>query len=693
MPSRNNPAVSSGNSSDSATDDALRRIEEAQRTGATELDLSRLNLSALPEAIGQLSRLRTLDLSDNQFRTLPQTICQLCQLWTLNLSGNRLSTLPDAISQLAGLHSLDLSFNMLNALPNAVGELSRLETLDLRTNYLRVLPEAIGRLFRLKVLVLHNNELRALPVSLQNLERLESLFLHGNTSLGLPAEVLGPIPAYGQSSKSPRPSRELLDYYFATRGELGRALREVKLIVVGRGGAGKTTLIKRLRGELFDAHESETHGINIRELDLACDDAPVQARVWDFGGQHVLHAMHEFFLTARSLYLLVLGERDDMAERDAAYWLQLIRSYAGPAPVVVALNKSQGGVREMDRRTLEEKYGPILAWVPTECSEPDDATSGVAALRTALTKATGGMEEVRRVFPAKWFEIKQWLGGMKNPYLSYEQYTARCATLGEADPAKQEELAAWLHDLGVALNYGRDPRLRDTTVLRPDWLANGIYAILRANDPRHEKPLGPDGIVTIETLSRVYPAAEKLKMLKAADYPAEKWPFLLRLMSLFQLSFPLDERGEQQLVPALLPVEEPPAATEPAAADRVRLRYEFSVIPAPLVPRLLVRTFGLIRNTLHWRRGALLTYGPARAKVWATQDERWIHATIAGAAEARDDLMTMLRETLRALFSEYKNLSVVEQVEWDGDWVPRATLEKMRVIPPEEASAKWRPDD
>lgn len=48
------------------------------------------------------------------------------------------------------------------------------------------------------------------------------------------------------------------------------------------------------------------------------------ARVWDFGGQHVLHAMHEFFLTARSLYLLVLGEREDMAERDAAYWLTAI---------------------------------------------------------------------------------------------------------------------------------------------------------------------------------------------------------------------------------------------------------------------------------------------------------------------------------------------------------------------------------
>ena len=48
---------------------------------------------------------------------------------------------------------------------------------------------------------------------------------------------------------------------------------------------------------------------------------------------------------------------------------------------------------------------------------------------------------------------------------------------------------------------------------------------------------------------------------------------------------------------------------------------------------------------------------------WATQDERWVHATIAGAEEARDDLTTMLRETLRALFAEYKNLSVVEQME------------------------------
>src|SRR5271166_37139 len=508
-------------------EESPRSIDDAWKSGARELDLDgrELNtlpevigqlshlqvlhaggnkLSTLPEAIGQLSKLKWLDLSRNQLSTLPEAIGRLSQLEQLDLSGNQLNTLPEAVGRLSGLQLLYLSGNQLSTLPEGIGRLSQLRWLYLYGNQLSTFPGAIGRLSRLLVLNLSGNQLSTLPEAMRSLERLNRLFLHGNPGLRLPDEVLGPMieELFVSQDRPPKPPREILDYYFATRGAQGRSLQEVKLIVVGRGGAGKTSLIKRLKGEPFDPHERETHGINIRELELACEDGPVQARVWDFGGQHVLHAMHEFFLTARSLYLLVLGERDDMAERDAAYWLQLIRSYAGPAPVVVALNKSGGHAREMDRRTLEENCGPILAWVPTECSELDPRKSGIDALRAALTKATDGMEEVRRRFPAKWFEIKEWLGGMKESYINYNTYAARCAELGEPDPAKQEELAAWLHDLGVALNYAHDPRLRDTTVLRPDWLANAIYAILRANDARHVKPLAPEGIVTSESLGQ-----------------------------------------------------------------------------------------------------------------------------------------------------------------------------------------------
>jgi internalin A len=93
--------------------------------------------------------------------------------------------------------------------------------LALASNELSTLPEAIGQL--------------STPETVERLERLKELFLHGNPGLGLPDEVLGPTihEVFGSQKRSPKPPREILDYYFATRGVKGLALREVKLIVVG----------------------------------------------------------------------------------------------------------------------------------------------------------------------------------------------------------------------------------------------------------------------------------------------------------------------------------------------------------------------------------------------------------------------------------------------------------------------------
>ena len=135
----------------------------------------------------------------------------------LDLYGNQLSTLPEAIGQLSQLQVLDLSGNQLSTLPEAIGQLSQLQGLDLSSNQLSTLPEAV-----------------------QSLERLEKLFLHGNPGLGLPDEVLGPTrdEVYGPRQKSPKPSREILDYYFATRGAKGRgaARGEADRSGLGQGG-------------------------------------------------------------------------------------------------------------------------------------------------------------------------------------------------------------------------------------------------------------------------------------------------------------------------------------------------------------------------------------------------------------------------------------------------------------------------
>ena len=718
-----------------------------RRSGATKLDLSLMQLTELPESLGQLTQLQSLRLNNNQLTSLPEWLSQLTQLQSLDLGSNQLSVLPTVLLKMTGLKSLEAYKNGLETLPSWLGELSALEVLVINANLLtdlpmsmanlrtlrelylgrglggcplkrlpfcirclsqlqileandcelEVLPEWLGHLTQLKSLDFSSNQLTALPQSLGELAAkgvLERLYLHNNPALGLPDEVLGPGNGKLVPDMPPKPPKEILDYYFSTRAGAGQALRELRLIVVGRPKVGKTSLVKRLRGLPMDLHEVETHGIDILPLDLSCPDGPLHARVWDFGGQHVLHAMHEFFLRSRCLYLLVVEQRVNDVERDLTYWLQLIRSYAGGAPVVVALNQSKGIPRSLARAALERDYGPILAWVPTECA-PEEQVPGadatIEALRKALTTAAAGMPEPKKLFPRKWIEIKQWLEGMKEPYLEYATYAQHCSELHEGDPQQQAALAAVMDELGVALNYARDPRLRDTTVLRPNWLANGIYALLRANILT-PTPLAPDAVLTEQKVGEILAVADQCKVLKAAEYPRAKWPFLLRLMNLFQLSFPLDEQGQRCLVPTLLPADEPTGSGEPTGHGTVKLRYEFDVVPGPLVGRLLVRLFALIDGRKAWQRGARLRYGNAQARVWADLSETYVYATVAGGERDRAELLEMIRERLKEMFREYERLRVVEQWWHGSDWVPRGTLEKFGVLPREADSDDAQPD-
>jgi hypothetical protein len=201
---------------------------------------------------------------------------------------------------------------------------------------------------------------------------------------------------------------------------------------------------------------------------------------------------------------------------------------------------------------------------------------------------------------------------------------------------------------------------------------------------KFNRALADDGKINADSLALMHEKAQAWGMLNVADYPAEKRGFLLRLMDLFHLSYPLDYEGREQLVPTLLPLNPPSGSDEPEDADRVRLRYEVQVVPAPLLPWFIARTFSLIPDRLHWRRGAMLVFDDARAKVWATQDERYVFVTVAGSEHARKRLLAMIRGTLHKIFNEYKALHPVEQWEHNGKWVPRETLEEFDILPRED---------
>ncbi|KAL0265939.1 UNVERIFIED_CONTAM: hypothetical protein PYX00_011656 [Menopon gallinae] len=153
------------------------------------LGLSRNQLTALPNEIGNLSQLQKLGLGNNQLTALPGGIGSLSLLKKLSLYRNRLTTLPGEIGSLSLLKDLYIRNNRLITLPKEIGRLSHLQKFDLSNNKLTTLPKEIGKLSQLQALDLSNNKLTTLPKEIGKLSQLQALDLSNNQLTELPGEI------------------------------------------------------------------------------------------------------------------------------------------------------------------------------------------------------------------------------------------------------------------------------------------------------------------------------------------------------------------------------------------------------------------------------------------------------------------------------------------------------------------------
>ncbi|MCU0748483.1 MAG: TIR domain-containing protein [Akkermansiaceae bacterium] len=700
-----------------AYDEALRRIEACGRKGAnrTKLDLSKLGLSALPQELGKLSALAELNLSENQLRALPPEICQLTALTDLDLSDNQLSALPPEIAGLSALSELVLSNNQLNSLPPEIGQLlalrslflhgnpltalppeigglcllsglyisgtplstlppeigqlSSLKELYLQDNQLSTLPREIGQLTSLTELWLQGNRLKKLPSQLAEIPRLERLYLQGNTALNLSPTILGHDPL--EASGGFVSASSILDFYFGRAYGTTRPLNEVKLILVGRGGAGKTCTVNALRGLPFQEGEASTPGIALCDWKMeGCKGGAVMAHVWDFAGQVITHALHQFFFSTRCVYVVVLTGRENSEREDAEYWLRLIKAFGtdenghGP-PVLVALNKwDEPGCRpRVDRGALQETYPFIKAFVETDCK----TKKGIEKLKAALCREVSRCKWVREPMPESWDTVRHALtstkGKRKRPHLPYREYRALCEQHGVRDEGQQDSLSEILHNLGTALNYRTDPRLREATVLMADWLTENVYGLVR----RAEKQSG--------TLKQA-----DVDAVLCREKDSEMRRYLVHLMERFEIAYAPKLGDGLWVVPQALPDTQPAAASAfRNVKDATRLRFTYTALPEGLVARAIVRLHEFVEvisgKRLQWASGAILTREGARVLIRAEPQDRRVAITVTGPPMSRQQLAGLCQAEMRAIHHEIRGLDPLEETLVEGKWASVATLE------------------
>jgi internalin A len=631
----------------------LMTLPESMRhlTRLTTLHLVNIGLVRLPWYLAELGELRTLNLTGNRITKLPEWVDQWRKLQSLQLYNNKLKTLPETLGNLENLTWLYVANNELMTLPESVGQLVSLENLDVEENQVQFLPDSIGQLTNLRRLDLSYNDLRSLPESLTKLTELRELFLQENPRLNLPEDILGPDFDDAGSVMDAADPRAILAFYFAQQQRGAKPLNEVKLLLVGHGRVGKTSLSKALRGVSHDELEPETPGIERHTLKLRAVKSPITAHIWDFGGQEFLHQTHQFFFSQRSMYVVVLSGRDRQPMPEAQYWLRLIRTYGTGSPVVIVLNKIKEHPFTIDEFFLRENYPEVKAVVKTDCRP----RFGVEALRKALGKLAGEMPSVREKIVPAWARVRLRLEEMDTSFVSFVEYREICSQEGVTTSENQETLATILDCLGIALNYRDDPRLRDTSVLKPRWLVDGIYTILRWL--QNHKTNGQMSLAD-------FPKALKSRK----EYPPHMHRFLLALMGKFELCFPLNNEEKSYLVPGLLDENQPRELKKFVGknAQRIQLRYD-DVRPLGLLPRFIVRSHTLSERRPRWRRGVVLSRRSAQALVRGDHEGRVTDIFVIG--DSADDRVWITEFILSEMRVLNEKLPVRTYVEDEtGAW-------------------------
>jgi len=650
------------------------------------LDLSNNQLSEIPIEIAQLKKLNRLNLSNNQFTELPIEITQLKKLAKLDLSGNLLTKLSREIARLneltklyldnnqireispeiiklKNLNSLVLRKNRLKKLPTEILQLKNLSKLDLDGNHLIKLPPEIAQLENLAELHLTNNKLTNLPAGLAKLKYLGLLDLRKNKFTQVTKEILsfklfieykdtGDAFSSGiQLSGNPIPIPPVLiekqgqgaiyEYYKSLLHKK-RKLNEAKVLLVGEGAAGKTSLAKRVMKNEFNKNESQTHGINIDSWSFNNKKDKMFVNFWDFGGQEIMHATHQFFLSERSLYVLVVDTRKD---EKTEYWLKHIESFGGDSPVLVVINKiDENPGFDLRQMFLQNKYKNIIGFYRVSCLN----NKGIKTFKNVLKRELRNIEIGVKEWANSWFDVKTLIANMEKPFINYNEYRTICKECGVHEKEQGEVLVKFLNDLGIAVHF-EEFDLQDTYILEPNWVTTAVYKIINSPILAEAK-----GILDLKYLDEILEKKDE----EIYFYPYEQYRYIVQLMIKFELCYTLPRN--RILVPDLLPVSEPELEFNYDRALQFFIQYDF--LPRTIMPRFIVKMHRDIKKKMRWRSAVVLEEKAfqSTAVIKADEEAKRIYIWVDGEQNA--EYFAVILFTLRDINGSFEKLEAIEKV-------------------------------
>ncbi len=429
-------------------------------------------------------------------------------------------------------------------------------------------------------------------------------------------------------------------------------VREAKVLLVGQGKSGKTSLRYKLENPeaIMPAPGDTTRGIEITRLNekMPHTGEPLRLNLWDFGGQDVQHYAHQFFLTGSSLYALVTNERIQDSVH-LPYWLNIIEMLGKKSPVILIQNKDGGHCQALkDEASIRARFGNVHNRVFQSDFSQAKTEPEFAALRKKIVELSSELPHIEREYLSSFNDLRQKIeaeADRQTHYLVWGDYLKLMPELG-ADLMR--DYANALTFLGVCQYFPDDAMLRKYVFLRPKWLIDALFELL----------LHP----SLDDTRGLFSENDTFEIWKGAEY-SEMHSLLVRMMKQFELCYRVDGDEEKFIVPQRLPGENKSYGWDPKGNTPVQYRYKF--MPKGILTRLICRLHTRIEKDpllgqRVWNDAVIFALPNGKGRVFAREVYSENIIELRAIGEKHDEMLNQVIQTMddinREIAEKYDNL-------------------------------------